>query len=112
MRTWLLPAALAIASTLYGQELCPPTPLYSVCDITFDLPGTSADSLQLYAEMKSPRYRTVLAPAFLAGGSKWVLRFTPTDPGQYEYKLTSSIPQFNGKTGTCLLYTSPSPRDS
>ncbi len=109
MRTWVLSAALAFGSTLYGQELCPPTPLYSVCDIKFNIPGADADSLQLYAEMKSPRFRTVLAPAFPAGGSTWILRFAPTDLGTYEFRMTSSLPQFNGKSGTIQATASDHP---
>jgi len=58
---------LAFVPALCAQEVCAPTPIYSVCDIAFDIPGAAGDSLQLYAELKSPRYRAAMVAAFPAG---------------------------------------------
>lgn len=81
-----------------AQEACPATPLFSVCDITFN---AGADEVtQLQAEMKSPRFKTALVPAFYNGGNKWIIRVSPVDAGTYEYRLTSNVARFNGKTGT------------
>lgn len=98
-----LPAALllfAAASVLQAQTVCPPTPRYSPCDIVFDVPGASGDQPQnLQAEFRSPRHATALVRAVWDGGSKWLIRFTPTEAGDYTFRLTSSQSAFSGKEG-------------
>ncbi len=99
-----------------AQTPCQPTSAYSPCDIAFEL---SADelkahpnpylSVELRAEFRSPRYRTFLMPAFWDGGDRFVIRFTPTDPGQWDYRLTSNIARFDGKMGSIEALPSDSP---
>ena len=95
---------LSLSVAAMAQEVCAPTPLYSICDVVFD---ASPDEVkQLQAEVKSPRFRTSLVPAFWDGGRKWIIRFTPMDPGTYEFRLTSNLPQYNGKVGS--MHATPS----
>jgi hypothetical protein len=83
-----------------AQTMCPDTPVFQVCDIVFDLTDAEAKSPQLTAEVKSPRFRTFLAESFWDGGRRYVIRFTPTDDGRWELKLTSNIPRFDKQTLT------------
>jgi hypothetical protein len=103
MRAGLL--FLIVALTAWGQKVCPDTLVYSVCDIVFELNEAEAKdhpepwkSVQLTAEVKSPRFRTFLAPAFWDGGRKLVIRVSPTDDGLWELKLTSNLARFDKQT--------------
>ncbi|MDX2180608.1 MAG: DUF5060 domain-containing protein [Bryobacteraceae bacterium] len=91
-------AVVSLAALARAQEACGPTPLYSVCDIVFD--ADPSEVTQLQAEMKSPKFRTSLVPAFHDGGRKWIIRFAPMDPGTYEFRITSNVARYSGKTGT------------
>lgn len=91
-------AALFWGAVAIAQTVCPPTPQYSPCDLVFDLPG-GGDGSNLHAEFRSPRHVTALVNAFSDGGSKWVIRFTPSEAGAYTYRLTSSVSSLNGKEG-------------
>ncbi|MGD1069166.1 MAG: DUF5060 domain-containing protein [Bryobacteraceae bacterium] len=77
-------ALLAFAAAAWAQTVCPPTPRYSVCDLVFDVP--SAD---LYAEFQSPKHVTALVHAFWDGGTRWVIRYTPTEAGVYTFRLSN-----------------------
>ncbi len=97
-------AALLFAGALSAQTVCPPVPRYSPCDLVFDIPGNTAGAngdhtLAMHAEFRSPLASTALVNAFWDGGSKWVIRFTPTEAGTYTYRLTSAIEALNGKQG-------------
>jgi hypothetical protein len=88
------------AMTVSAQTVCPPTPRYSPCDLVFDIPSTNAEhTLDLHAEFRSPTATTALVNAFWDGGTKWVIRFTPTESGNYTYRLTSAVESLNGKQG-------------
>jgi hypothetical protein len=103
MRFRVLAALLAFAAAvpmLRAQTVCPPTPRYSPCDIVFDVPGASGDQpLNLQAEFRSPHHDTALVRAVWDGGARWLIRFTPTEAGEYTYRLTSSQTAFSGKEG-------------
>lgn len=93
-------ALLAGVATLAAQTVCPPTPRYSPCDLVFEIPATNAEhTLDLHAEFRSPTASTALVNAFWDGGTKWVIRFTPTEAGAYTYRLTSGVESLNGKEG-------------
>ncbi len=95
MRAALL---LAFATALQAQQVCGPTPLYGVCDVIFD--ASKEEVTQLQAEVKSPKFKTSLVPAFFDGGRRWVIRFAPVDPGRYEFRVTSNVERFANKTGS------------
>lgn len=94
-----LPSILALVIPACAQTICPPTPTYSPCDITFDIPATAGADFDLHAEFRSPSANTALANAFHEGGNRWTIRFTPTEPGKHTFRVTSSIAALDGKTG-------------
>jgi hypothetical protein len=101
MRFSLAAAALFCAASGFAQTTCPPTPRYSPCDIVFDVAGADpAKALDLHAEVRSPHHDTVRADAFWDGGTKWVTRVTPTEDGEYTFRVTGSVAALNGKQGT------------
>src|SRR6266446_3812373 len=105
----LLWMALAAAS-LSAQSTCPATPVWSPCDIVFNLePGENTAQLQLRAEFRSPRHRTYLMYAFRDGERRAVIRFSPTEPGDWDYRLTSSLASLDGKEGRFPATESDSP---
>lgn len=109
-------ALLALAPSLPAQSPCPATPTYSPCELVFELgPGDAKAhpnphaSVQLQAEFRSPRHRTFLMPAFWDGGNRMVIRFAPTDAGDWDYRVTSNVIAFNGQTGRFAATESNSP---
>jgi hypothetical protein len=103
MRVALL--LLLLGLPLWGQSVCPDTLVFSVCDVVFDLNDAEAKehpepwkTVQLTAEVKSPRFRTFLAYAFWDGGRKMVIRVSPTLEGAWELKLTSNLARFDKQT--------------
>jgi hypothetical protein len=95
-----LSAAIFLCVTLHAQTPCPPTPQYSPCDIAFDVPASAGDrAVDLQAEFRSPRQTTSLVKAFRDAGTRWIIRFSPAEAGQYVYRTTSSIPELTGKEG-------------
>ncbi len=111
---WLL-AALA-ASGLGAQTVCGPTPAYSPCEIVFEMtpeevrahPNPYA-TVTLDAEFRSPRFRTYLLPAFWDGGNRMVVRFTPTEAGDWDFRVSGNLESANGKTGRIAATASGSP---
>jgi hypothetical protein len=93
-------AALAFSAAAWAQTVCPPTPRYSTCDLVFDVPSANGDQpLDLHAEFRSPKHATALVNAFWDGGTKWVIRFTPTEAGPYTFRLSGALNSLNGKEG-------------
>lgn len=102
---WLVSLIFA-AGALSAQTVCQPVPAYSPCEIVFELDAAEAKShpnpywtVDLRAEVRSPAFKTFQAHGFYDGGNRMVIRFTPTEPGTWDYKLTTSLPRFNGKEG-------------
>jgi len=105
-----------LAVPAFCQTPCEGTPAYSPCEFVFEL--SAADlaahpnpymSAQLHAEFRSPHFKTYLMPAFWDGGRKLIIRFTPTESGQWTYRTTSNIAVFDGKEGAFNASTSDSP---
>src|ERR1700754_4916977 len=111
------PAVLAtfFALALRAQTPCAGTPAYQTCDIVFELSPQAAaahpdpyKTVELKAEFRSPRHRTFAMPAFWDGGRRMVVRFAPTEAGDWDYRLSSNIADLDGKTGTFTAAASPS----
>jgi len=67
-------------------------------------------TVTLQVEFRSPQFRTYLMPAFWdAGRNRLVVRFSPTQTGQWTYKVTSSIAAFEGRQGMFSAAASDSP---
>jgi len=92
----LLPALLA--APLWALAPCGNTPIYRPCDLEFEVPGASY-ATSLFAELRSPEFKTFRFPAFWAGGSKMVIRVSPTEPGSWTYRLSGNVAALDGKEG-------------
>jgi hypothetical protein len=88
--------ALLLPFTLPAQNLCPPTPAYSICDIAFDVPGDPA-GVELNAEFRGPSHKTYLVSAFPSGPHRLIVRFSPFEPGTWDVRLSSTLSQFHDK---------------
>jgi hypothetical protein len=117
-RAFLL--AFLLTSPLLAQAQanthCANTPAYTPCEFVFELTQQDASahpnpyaSVDLHIEFRSPRHRTFLMPAFWDGGRRMVVRFTPTEPGQWDYRITSNIAAFNGQQGSFTAAASEDP---
>jgi hypothetical protein len=91
---------------LRAQPACPSTPVYSPCDLVFELDEQEAAahpnpyvSVDLRAEFRSPRHRTFLLPAFWDGGRRMVIRFAPTEAGDWDYRLSGNLKRFDNQIG-------------
>jgi hypothetical protein len=101
----LLALGCAIAS---AQTVCPPTPEYSPCDLVFDIPGApTTKPIDLAAEFRSPRASTFLAHAFWDGGTRWVIRYFPAEPGTHVFRLLGSVAGYAGKQGEMTAAAGP-----
>jgi hypothetical protein len=101
---------LLLGLPLFAQPTCPATPAWSPCDLAFDLEaGENPDAVQLRAEFRSPHHRTYLMQAFRDGERRLTIRFSPTEAGPWEYRLTSSSARFEGKLGQFSASDSDSP---
>src|SRR6266853_2284328 len=103
---WVILAALPVlaqpglAQPGLTQPGCPSTPTWTVCDLIFDLtPQENPAQAELRAEFRSPRHRTYLLRAFREGDRRLVIRFTPTEAGAWEYRLTSNLARLDGQMG-------------
>jgi hypothetical protein len=112
----LLVCVSAVAQPPGAQTPCSNTPAYSTCELVFDLSDQDAAAhpapyvnVDLKAEFRSPRFRTFLQPAFWDGGRRLVIRFTPTEPGDWQYRVTSNIAAWDGKTATFTAAPSDAP---
>jgi uncharacterized protein DUF5060/uncharacterized protein DUF4038 len=110
-------ALLAVAA-LPAQEVspCNNTPAYSTCELVFEISQSAAaknpepyKTVDLKAEFRSPRHRTLALPAYWDGGQRMVVRFAPTEVGDWDYRIASNLPEFDGKTGKFAAAASPSP---
>jgi len=111
----LLPL-LVFPVALAAQTLCLPTPAYSPCELVFEMPAEDVQahpnpyaSVTLEVEFRSPRFRTYLLPGYWDGGNRLVVRFAPTEAGAWDFRVSSNLPGFNGKTGRLQATASSSP---
>ena len=101
---------------LRAQTPCANTPAYSACDMVFELSDKAAAAhpmpyrtVELRGEFRSPRHRTLAVPAFWDGGRRMVIRFAPTEAGDWDYRVTSNIAEWDGKTGSFTAAASTAP---
>ena len=103
----------AYAATL-AQPASPPAGCstaraWEACDLTFELaPQENPEHAELRAEFRSPRFKTYLLRAFL-DDRKLIIRFAPTEAGNWVYRLTSNLPRLDGQAGTVTAAESDSP---
>jgi hypothetical protein len=96
----LLLILLAAPGLFAQQQGCSPAPAWSPCDMAFDLAsGENPETVELRAEFRSPHHRIYRLIAFHDSGSRFILRFTPTEAGDWEYRLSSNLPRLEGQEG-------------
>jgi hypothetical protein len=107
---------LALAPAALAQTPCANTPAYSPCEMLFELDAKDAAAhptpyatVDLRVEFRSPRHRTLAIPAFWDGGRRMVVRFSPTEEGDWDYHVTSNVAAWNDKTGSFTAAASDSP---
>ena len=105
-RILLLALAASALRVAAQDQPCANIATYSTCDIVFELDQAEAAkhpqpyaSVTLHAEFRSPHFKTFLMPAFWDGGSRMIIRFSPTEPGEWIYRVTSNIARYEGQQG-------------
>lgn len=106
-----------LAVSALAQTPCEGTPAYTPCEMPFELsPADAAAHPNPYAtvtlqiEFRSPHFHTYLMPAFWdASRNQLIVRFSPTEDGQWTYKVTSNVTAFDGKEGTFRAAASDAP---
>ncbi len=99
-----------------GFTTCPTATAWSPCEIQFELSADEAKlhpepwrSVEVRAEVKSPRFRTFLAEAFWTGGRAFKIRFTPSEAGLWEFKLSGNVKRFDQQSGSVTATSSTAP---
>jgi hypothetical protein len=92
-------------------QTCSSIPTYTPCDFVFEAEAAEVAThtnpyltASLHAEFRSPRHRTILINGFWDGGRRFVIRFTPTDAGAWDFRVTSNLASLNGKI---VSFTAP-----
>jgi hypothetical protein len=99
MSRWIF-FIFTFASLVCAQTVCPPTPEFSPCDLVFDIPSANGSQpIDLQAEFRSPHQSTGAVKAFWDGGTRWIVRYTPAEPGTYAWHVTSGLPGIGNKEG-------------
>jgi len=100
---WLLSLT---AATAFAQTVCGPTPIYGRCEIVFDLPAAAIqthpnpyETVDLWAEFRSPGFSTFKVHGYWDGGSKFAFRFAPNEAGNWTFRVSSNVPAMDGKAG-------------
>jgi hypothetical protein len=108
--------ALLLSGLALAQPSCPPTAVYSACELVFDLDDAEAKahpnpyvSVDLKAEFRSPRHRTLMVYGFWDGGRRMVIRFAPNESGDWEFRITSNLKRFEATHGTLNATASEAP---
>src|ERR1700678_2129372 len=108
--------ALGQLAPAQTSTTCNNTPAYSSCELVFELSQQDAAahpnpyaSVELRAEVRSPRNRTTSVPGYWDGGRRMVIRFAPTEGGQWAFRLASNVAAWNDQTGTFAASDSDAP---
>lgn len=96
--------SIAFATLASAQTTCPSTPIFSTCEITFELTGADAAAhpapyrdVDLRVEFRSPRARTFAIPGFWDGGTTLRVRFMPNEAGSWAGRVISNVAAWNEK---------------
>src|SRR6202034_2832535 len=86
---------------------CGGTPAYSTCEMVLELSGADAARytdpyrmVELSVNFRSPRQHSYVLPAFWDGGRRLMVRFSPTEAGEWDYLVSSNVAAWEGKTGS------------
>jgi hypothetical protein len=106
---WVMVVGVFVTVPAWAQMPTCTVAAWSSCDLAFDLEaGENPATVQLHGEFRSAK-RTLLIQSFKDGDRRYVLRFAPTEPGQWDYKLTSNLKRLDGQLGQATATASDSP---
>src|SRR5215469_12409625 len=95
---WALLTCIPLSAQI---PTCAGATMWVTCDLAFDLQANENPAqTTLQAEFRSPRHKTYLLHAFQDGDRRLVIRFSPTEAGSWEFKLTSSLSRLNDQEAT------------
>jgi len=87
---------------------------YFPCELSFDLqpdelrsPRSALDDDLLHIEFRSPSHTTYLMRQFWTGGRTLRIRFTPTEPGAWTYKISSSSKRYDDQEANFIVAETP-----
>lgn len=110
----LLTATLILAAPAFAVKPCSSATTYSPCDIVLEISPASLQKaaapyrqLSVSAQFRSPEYKTYLVPAFWDGGYRMILRVGPSVAGEWTYKLTGDLAEFNEKLDKLTVTAAP-----
>ena len=96
MRVFFL---LVLAVPVMAQLPTCSTPMWSPCDLVFELQsGEDPARAELRGDFRSPHRDTKTIHAFREGNTL-VLRFTPDEVGEWDYRLTSTLRRLDAQIG-------------
>jgi len=102
---FLLVAALPVMAQL---PTCT-APMWSPCDLVFELQsGEDPAKAELRGDFRSPHKDTKTIRSFREGNTL-VLRFTPDEAGEWDYRLTSSLRRLDAQLGKASGTASDAP---
>ncbi len=100
---------LAAALPAMGQLPTCSAPMWSPCDLVFELQaGEDAARAELRGDFRSPHKDTKTIRAFREGNAL-VLRFTPDEVGEWDYRITSTLKRFDAQVGKATGTASNAP---
>lgn len=116
MRPLRLMLLAGIGLSLFAQSPCNNTPAFTPCEFVFDLNPQEAAAhhtpyvdVSISAEFRSPHFHTYKLAAFWDGGQRMVIRFTPTEAGQWLWRVSSNIQRWEGQSGALTAADSNAP---
>jgi hypothetical protein len=109
----LASAALRAQTAPAAASTCASTPSYSTCEMVFELSAEDAAAhpnpyatVELTVTFRSPRQHSYALAAYWDGANRLVVRFSPTEVGNWDYLVTSNIATWNQQRGS--FSTAPS----
>ncbi|MEM7601196.1 MAG: DUF5060 domain-containing protein, partial [Verrucomicrobiota bacterium] len=67
-------------------------------------------AVELSATFVHEQGEIIRVPGFYNGGREWVIRFSPSHTGEWNYQISSSIPALAGGSGTVRVVANTNPR--
>ncbi len=106
MRVFFL---IAVAVPALAQLPTCSAPMWSPCDLVFELEaGEDPARAELRGDFRSPHKDTKTIRAFREGNAL-VVRFTPDEAGEWDYRLTSSLKRLDAGLGKVTATASDAP---
>ncbi|MEM9830448.1 MAG: DUF5060 domain-containing protein [Bacteroidota bacterium] len=107
---WINSAALAQISRIpYAENLSGEQ--WQVIDIIFKA-NAKVDNpfiADFEAKLKGPEGEEMNVPGFYNGGREWILRFSASTVGDWQFTTTSEVKQLNGKSGIITITENQNP---